>query len=233
MGRSKDRIEKKTSRTAEYTCMSRAASFMEKRECYKGSGYISYILVPGFIKLVLRFPAMCKLYSKYLAPKKEGLEEKLTESGFEKNRKSLFILEGITMYLSGGAINTTFEFIKKVSGINSLVVFDYIYAGVLRQENRYYGEKEIFKIVSNAGEGWTFGFEQGEIEHFLHRYGFDLKDHSSARELEDRYFKDPEGRIIGMINGTHCILTGTKNSHRQKLLLDRKEDNVPLLGTIE
>jgi methyltransferase (TIGR00027 family) len=164
---------------------------------------------------------------------KEGLEEKLTESGFEKNRKSLFILEGITMYLSGGAINTIFEFIKKVSGIHSLVLFDYIYAGVLRQESRHYGEKEIFKTVSKAGEGWTFGFEQGEIEDFLSRYGFDLKYHSSARELEDRYFKDPEGRIIGKINGTHCIVTGIKNSHRQKLLLDRKEDNVPSLGTIE
>lgn len=296
MERERSRIETKTSRTAEFTCMSRAASYMETRECYKGDDNIAYILVPGFIKLFLRFPRICHLYHRFLAPKgiyeyviartryidsifmealekgfdqivifgagfdsralrfdhlnrstrifeldapitqeeklkafkkknimipenlvfvtinfiKERLPEKLTEAGFEEGRKSLFLLEGVTMYLSHAAIESTFGYIRDVSGKGSLVVFDYIYAGVLRQEHRYYGERNIYRTVSKAGEGWSFALEEGEIGDFLGTYGYQLKDHSSAQELEERYFKNREGEIVGRINATHSLVTAVK-----------------------
>jgi methyltransferase (TIGR00027 family) len=290
------RIETHTSRTAEFTCMSRAASYREQRECYKGTDSIAYVLVPGFIKLFLRFPRFCQIYNKYLAPKgiyeyviarthyidslfidaldqgfdqivifgagfdsraqrfhehnkrtrifeldapitqgnklkafkdkrimipknliyvpinfmKESLAKKLTEAGLEKNRKTLFLLEGVTMYLSDDAVDKTFNFIRDVAGKGSWVVFDYIYAGVLRQENKYYGEKDIFKTVAKAGEAWSFTLEKGEIEKFLQKYDFILKDHSDSQALEEKYFKNHEGKIVGKINGTHAIVTGIR-----------------------
>lgn len=114
------------------------------------------------------------------------------------------------MYLSDDAVDRTFNFIRDVSGKGSWVVFDYIYAGVLRQENKYYGEKDIFKTVAKAGEAWSFALEEGEIETFLDKYGFTLKDHSNAQALEKRYFKNQKGEIVGRINGTHSIATGIK-----------------------
>jgi methyltransferase (TIGR00027 family) len=296
MKRGKSRIEIKTSRTAEFTCMSRAASYREQRECYKGTDNIAYALVPGFVKLLLRFPRICQLYHKHLAPKgiyeyviartkyidsvfmealeqgfeqivifgagfdsraqrfnhlnrstrifeldapitqgeklnafkeknimipenliyvpinfmQESLAEKLIEAGFEKDRKSLFLLEGVTMYLSDDAIDKTFTFIRDVAGKGSWVVFDYIYAGVLRQENKYYGEKDIFKTVAKAGERWSFALEEGEIAGFLRKYDFTLKDHGNAQKLEERYFRNQEGEIVGRVNGTHSIVTGIK-----------------------
>lgn len=292
----KGRIETKTSRTATFTCMSRAASYLEKRECYKGTDNVSYLLVPAIIKVMLKFSMMCNLYGKYIAPKgiyeyviartkyidevftgvlenrfdqvvifgagfdsraqrfnhinrstrifeldapitqeeklkafekkgvmipdalvfvpidfnKERLDEKLAEAGFEKNRKTLFLLEGVAMYLSDAAVESTFSFVRDVSGRGSLMVFDYVYAGVLRQENRYYGEKDIFKTVSKAGEPWTFALEEGEIEDFLSRCGFNLEDHKCAQDLEEKYFRNQEGKIVGKINGTHSIVTGIK-----------------------
>jgi methyltransferase (TIGR00027 family) len=297
MKRGKSGIETQTSRTAEFTCMSRAASYRETRECYKGTDNIAYALVPGFIKLLLKFPKFCHVYHKYLAPKgiyeyviartkyidtlfmdaleqgfeqivifgagfdsrgqrfnhlnkktkifeldapitqgnklrafkekkimipknliyvpinfiTESLAEKLTEAGFEKNRRTLFLLEGVAMYLSDDAIDRTFIFIRDVAGKGSGVVFDYIYAGVLRQENKYYGEKDIFKTVAKAGEAWSFALEEGEIETFLDKYDFTLKDHSNAQALEEHYFKNQEGNIVGKINGTHCIVTGIRD----------------------
>jgi methyltransferase (TIGR00027 family) len=296
MERERQRIETKTSRTAEFTCMSRAASYRETRECYKGDDTIAYILVPGFIRFILRFPRICRLYHRFLAPKgiyeyviartnyidsvfievlekgfgqivifgagfdsraqrfdhlnrstrifeldapmtqeekleafqkknimipenltfipinfnKERLPEKLTEAGFEEGRKSLFLLEGVTMYLSHAAIENTFGHIRDISGRGSLVVFDYIYAGVLRREHRYYGERNIVRTVGKAGEGWSFALEEGEIEDFLGTYGFSIKDHSSAQELEKRYFTNQEGRIVGRINGTHSLVTAVR-----------------------
>jgi methyltransferase (TIGR00027 family) len=141
---------------------------------------------------------------------KEQLDEKLFEAGFEKNRKTLFLLEGVTMYLSDAAMDSTFSFVRDVSDAGSLIVFDYLYAGVLRQENRYYGEKDIFKTVSKAGEAWTFALEEGEIGSFLQRYGFILKSHNNAHDLEKEYFRNQEGKTVGKINGTHCIVTAIK-----------------------
>ena len=141
---------------------------------------------------------------------KDSLADKLTDAGFENNRKTLFLLEGVTMYLSDDAVDTTFKFIRDVAGKGSWVVFDYIYAGVLRQENKYYGEKDILKTVAKAGEAWSFSLEEGAIETFLHKYGFTLKDHSNAQALEKRYLKNQEGKIVGRINGTHSIATGIK-----------------------
>ena len=141
---------------------------------------------------------------------KESLAEKIAQAGFINGKKSLFLLEGVIMYLSQDAVDITFRFILDVSGTGSMIVFDYIYAGVLRKENKFYGEGEIFKTVSQAGEEWTFAIEEGGIEQFLGRYGFSLVDQSDKQKLEDKYFRNSLGLVVGKINGTHAIVTGMK-----------------------
>lgn len=155
---------------------------------------------------------------------RESLAEKTTRAGFIAGKKTLFLLEGVTMYLSQAAIESTFRFIADVSGKGSLVVFDYIYSGVLRRENKYYGEKDIYKTVEKVGEEWTFAFEESEVEHFLGRYGFLVKDHSGTQELEDRYFRNKKGFIVGKINGTHAIVTGIKKQCGNGLSHGRETD---------
>jgi methyltransferase (TIGR00027 family) len=141
---------------------------------------------------------------------KEKLGEKLTHAGFEEDRQSLFLLEGVTMYLSDTAIDGTLSFIRDASEEGSLIVFDYVFAGVLRGENRYYGEKDIVNSVAKAGEAWSFALEEGQIGDFLLNYGFTLKDHSTAKELEGKYFRNSEGEIVGKINGTHSLVTALR-----------------------
>ncbi|MBN1691142.1 MAG: SAM-dependent methyltransferase [Dehalococcoidia bacterium] len=141
---------------------------------------------------------------------KESLAEKTAGAGFIAGKKTLFMLEGVTMYLSQDAIQSTFRFIADVSAKGSMIVFDYIYGGVLRKENRLYGEKNIYKTVAGVGEEWTFAFEENEIAEFLDKYGFQQNDHSSPSKLEDRFFRNSSGVMAGKINGTHAIVTGIK-----------------------
>lgn len=180
------RIEKKSSRTAAFTCLSRAASYVEKKECYSGADGIAYLFVPAFFKLLLKSRVLFKLFSRSFFPR------------------------GIYEYVIARTEYFDAVFIADVSGRGSLIVFDYIHAAVLRRENKYYGEKDIYKTVSNVGEEWTFALEENEVECFLGRYGFSQKDHSGTRELEDRYFRNSKGLIVGKINGTHAIVTGIK-----------------------
>ena len=290
------RIESTTSRTAEFTCVSRAASFFEKNLWYKTDDFIAPRLVPKQLLPFLKLSFIRYLYKRVLAPNgiyeyviartkfidsifkkaisdrfdqilifgagfdtrgirfsnyacntkvfeldvpitqnakinqlrkrnikipsnivfmpvdfnRENLEDKLSEAGFQKNKKSLFILEGLVMYLTVDAVCSTFNVIQNYSGENSRIVFDYIYSSVLREENLYYGEKEIFNTVKKAGEGWSFGIEKGEIKNFLKKYDFSVIEHLNSEKMEKKYFEDDKGDIIGRINGTHCIVYANK-----------------------
>jgi methyltransferase (TIGR00027 family) len=291
------RIETKSSRTADFACLLRAASYVDKREYYSGPDGVAYMLVPPFLKLVVRSRWLFKLFGRHFFPSgmyeyviartryfdavfvealehgfnqivifgagfdsralrfsklnkgtrvfeldapttqqeklkayqskklgipenlifvpinfnKENVADKMAQAGFVAGTKSLFLLEAVTMYLPQAAVESTFRFIEDVSGMGSLIAFDYIYAGVLRKENKYYGEREIsLKTLAKVGEEWTFALEEGEVEWFLSKYGFFLRDHSGKPELEDRYFKNSKGVIVGKINGTGAIATGIK-----------------------
>ena len=111
------------------------------------------------------------------------------------------------MYLQPESVASTFQTIQEYGGKESLVVFDVIYASVLRKEGNHYGETGIVKTVKGAGEQWNFGIEEGMIDRFLGKYGMRLVDFKDAKDLEQEYFSAPEGRVIGRINGTHFLVT--------------------------
>ena len=142
---------------------------------------------------------------------KESLSMKLDEAGFRKQQRSLFVLEGLLMYLQPESVNATFQTIQDYAGRGSWVVFDYIYASVLRNEGLYYGESGITQTASSVGEQWHFGIEKGQIEQFLATYKLKLIDHKDAQELEKAYFSDSNGKVMGRVNGTHCLVTAEKS----------------------
>jgi methyltransferase (TIGR00027 family) len=136
---------------------------------------------------------------------KEDLAAALAQAGFADGRMDLFLMEGITMYLTAQAVDENFAFIRRHAAPGSRVVFDYIYASVLRRENRCYGEREIFETVARAGEGWTFGLEDGEVESFLTQHGFRLIAHHTPEQLQQKHLTAEDGTPLGRVNGTHCI----------------------------
>lgn len=289
MVRKKRRIEKKSSRTAGFNCMYRAASYLSSDPHYHSNDYIAPILLPKFLFFLVRnriinfqwsfFPkgiyeyviartryidALCEtairdgisqiavigagfdsrsvrfgeknpsirifeLDAVFTQSEKivqfrkrkisvpdnvifvpinfnnESIREKLEQSGFDKKKESLFILEGIIMYLDENAVSTLFSEIHDLSVPGSRLVFDYIHASVLRRENRYYGESNIYNKVNSVNERWTFGLEEGEIGGFLDGFNFGLVENNDAEDLEKRYFTDASGGRTARINGTHCI----------------------------
>jgi methyltransferase (TIGR00027 family) len=295
MEKREHRIEIKPSRTAGYTCMCRAASFLEKNPYYKSDDYIAPKILPAFISLLLKLKII-NVKKGRLSPKgmyeyiiartkiidkvfysvgvkgfdqilifgagydsrgirllkkgqktkvfeldvpttqtakikqfkkrgisyssnivyipidfnKETIEEKLKKYGFKPEKKTLFILEGLLMYLTQDAVDETFRLINIWSGQNSEVIFDYVFSSVVRGENLYYGEKEAYQTVKKASETWTFGIEKGHITSFLKERGMELIAHFNASDLEKKYFTDEKGNTIGKINGTHCIVHASK-----------------------
>jgi methyltransferase (TIGR00027 family) len=136
---------------------------------------------------------------------KQRLADVLTQAGYREGQQTLFLWEGVTMYLEPQAVDGTLAFIRSSAAEGSIVVFDYVRGSVLRRENTLYGEKGGYDRVARVGERWMFGIEDGAIEGFLAERGLKLLSHYTPSDLEAAYLTAEDGMKFGRINETHCI----------------------------
>ena len=136
---------------------------------------------------------------------KEDIAAVLRPSGYRSDVKSLFLCEGLFMYLSAEAVDGTLEFIRRHAAAGSRLVFDYILASVIRRENTLYGESSIHGTVFKAGERWKFGIEAGAIGPFLSGHGFKLVAHYRPADLQQQFLTAADGTLFGRVNETHCV----------------------------
>jgi O-methyltransferase involved in polyketide biosynthesis len=84
----KKRIESKTSRTAEMTCLSRAASSLETNDHYHSGDHLAVSLLPAFARVLIHIPVCRRFFVRILAPR--GVYEyviartKYVDAAFEK-----------------------------------------------------------------------------------------------------------------------------------------------------
>jgi methyltransferase (TIGR00027 family) len=125
---------------------------------------------------------------------KDTLEQRLPENGYDEQLKTLFIWEGVVMYLSADAIDRTLCFITKHSGPGSQVVFDYICTALLDGTVRHGEVSRMRRARRFSGEGLTFAIPEGGIMRFLEERGFTKVSDVSSEELHRLYFIGPNAR---------------------------------------
>jgi methyltransferase (TIGR00027 family) len=119
---------------------------------------------------------------------KQTLDERLPESGYEARLKTLFIWQGVTMYLSNEAVDETLKFVVHHSAPGSAMAFDYIYRKVLDGVQRHGEIHNMRRYRFMTGEGLTFGIEEGGIKTFLKDRGFrDVRD-MNTEGLKQAFF---------------------------------------------
>ncbi len=136
--------------------------------------------------------------------------ERLADAGVVAGRRSLFILEGLLMYLEPKAAESTFELLEYLAGHGSRAVFDYVRAPVIGSGGDFYGEAGVAHSVAGVKEKWAFGLEPEEVPAFLGAHGFRVLDHLLVHDLERLYFSDENGKMIARVNETHGIVTGER-----------------------
>jgi methyltransferase (TIGR00027 family) len=123
----------------------------------------------------------------------QTLGERLLASGYNERGKTLFIWQGVTMYLTPEGVDSTLAFIANHSGLGSAVIFDYFYSETLRDMKM----KTARRITRVIGERLIFGIDEGQIEPFLAQRGFRDVRNADAEELKRLYFTGPNaGRVI-------------------------------------
>jgi methyltransferase (TIGR00027 family) len=119
---------------------------------------------------------------------KEKLDRRLFESGYDSNLKTLFIWEGVTVYLTAEAVDETLAFVVNNSGQGSAIIFNYIYQSVVDGTYEMEAARKHQAILTRLGEPFTFGIEEGKIEEFLSNRGFCQIRNASPEFLETTYF---------------------------------------------
>lgn len=128
----------------------------------------------------------------------QTLGERLLASGYNEQGKTLFIWQGVTMYLTLEGINSTLSFIADHSGSRSAVIFDYCYSKTLQEMNMKI--KTAQWILRMIGERVIFGIDEGQIEPFLSQRGFQDVHNVTSDDLKRLY-------LTGT-NAKRAILTG-------------------------
>lgn len=117
----------------------------------------------------------------------QQLGERLLESGYNEQSKTLFIWQGVTYFLTREGVDTTLAFIANHSGPGSSVIFDYFYNETLNDPHRY-DVKGMKRTAQLIGEAYMFGVDQGQIEPFLIQRGFQDICNTELEDIKQHYF---------------------------------------------
>jgi methyltransferase (TIGR00027 family) len=124
----------------------------------------------------------------------QSLDQRLFESGYDENLKTLFIWQGVTQYLTPQAVDSTLAFIADHSEPGSAVIFDYMYPTLLDGTIK---RGEVANMRSKrwvSGEMLTFGIPEGNVTQFLEQRGFTQVMDADHKYLHDTYFKGENTR---------------------------------------
>ncbi len=106
---------------------------------------------------------------------------------FDADRPTLFICEGVLMYLNQSDVIDLFEGIRQLSGTGTRFVFTCV--GPLENENNNTGRLlKLYLKFKNEPLNWSL--TEDKLPNFLQDQRYELKDMAASDELRSRYLKD-------------------------------------------
>src|SRR5205814_6541283 len=114
--------------------------------------------------------------------RRDKLGDALNSAGYDPARKTVFVWEGVTMYLPEAAVEETLRWVA-AQAPGSAIIFDFVGAMVIKfmatvdlnhlPEAAKQAVGRLLKL--EAGEPWIFGVPDGEEREFLGKLGLELR----------------------------------------------------------
>lgn len=111
----------------------------------------------------------------------------MAAAGYRESARTFILWEGVTNYLTEGAVDTTLRWCSRAAP-GSLLLFTYVHRDVLTRPDAFAGTRNLFASLERAGERLTFGIEPSELPKFLAERGLSLESDLGAAEYRERYF---------------------------------------------
>ena len=123
--------------------------------------------------------------------KTDNIQDFLFKAGYNSNKKTLFIWEGVTYYLTKEEVEKTLKFIQTYSPEESIICFDYM----------------TDKLESiNPSEPFQFWIAKEKIKKMLSNYGIKIDEHIDSIEMTKRYLTLQDGTIAEGILSSFCLI---------------------------
>jgi methyltransferase (TIGR00027 family) len=127
----------------------------------------------------------------------EDLNQRLINRGYKRQVKTLFLMEGVLMYLQPNVVDEILSFITKNSGKKSSILFDYFPQSAVDGSSKLEAGRNLRNQVSQLGEPFKFGIKEGIIETFLIQRGFTQVCNVTIEDCKKTYFQGiNKNRII-------------------------------------
>jgi methyltransferase (TIGR00027 family) len=117
----------------------------------------------------------------------EALQGTMSAAGYDSRRRTLFIWEGVTNYLTEEAVDGTLRWCAGAAA-GSTLVFTYVHRQVLDAPQTFHGTAKLFTTLRAAGETWTFGLDPARLSNFLVERGLVLSEDVGASDYRALHF---------------------------------------------
>ncbi len=138
-----------------------------------------------------------------------SLEEVLLAAGWEHSRRTLFLWEGVTMYLTADAVQATLRCVARAAP-GSVLAFDFCTRAMVEGQAVPYGAAEVRRFLAARGEPLTWGLDPEEVGPFLAGHGLRLRQHLGPEEVEQRYLLKSDGTLFGRVTGYNHLAEATR-----------------------
>lgn len=138
----------------------------------------------------------------------EDLGQKLQDTGYDRSKKTLFLMEGLLYYLPPKFVDGILSFISTKSSKGSAILFDYFPESVVNGSCELEVGRNLHNHLAEMGEPLLFGIRDGQVETFLIERGFSRVKNVTTEEYKKMYFhginKDRE--VCSLYSFVHAIV---------------------------
>jgi methyltransferase (TIGR00027 family) len=131
---------------------------------------------------------------------RDSLEAALLRNGFARNRRTLFLWEGVSYYLPERAVQNVLDFVASCAP-GSSIMFDYAIRSFVDGNASTYGGEQVANWLKRIGEPFLFGLDPAETSAFLTARKMRVLSDLGPEELEKRYLDMKDGTSLGRTLG--------------------------------
>lgn len=143
---------------------------------------------------------------------KERFNRKLLEHGYDETRKTFFIWEGVSYYLTADAVDETLKSIRDLCGEGSSLIFDFFPPSVAAGESGWVEAENLRRGLKEIGEEIFFGIDPEIAESFLIERGFADVNILTGHDYAKEYCADvdPNRAVSEMFVFAHATVRGNR-----------------------
>lgn len=120
---------------------------------------------------------------------KQSLDTELKKAGYDLTSRTLFILEGVTQYISKETNDNILKYVAQAAP-GSKIVFTYVLKSLIEGKDlNNVAKKSYYKWMVKGFKMWIYGLDPKGISDYLSEFHLSLIEDIGSIEMKERYMK--------------------------------------------